>query len=226
MTSIYYKPGYFDAKLVVNDEVVKEDALLIPSKGWVALLETEKIPIYFPPQDFQNEEGIALLPESIQSNNLHIPDNEVVVNYYWVEDFKSLTLADFRLETTLKSIPFGLSNSCQRVEIILLCEGQAIIIPLSIKGCVADLDLFFLDKTIDGNRNDLSKFGVDVNDWVTIKMTSNNQTFSIFLEDELVYEVPTLGRNNKVYRVKYRFQGTGAIGGLTISNREDVFLDE
>jgi hypothetical protein len=36
-TSIYYYPGNFDAKLVVNREVKKEHSLLITTDGWLPL---------------------------------------------------------------------------------------------------------------------------------------------------------------------------------------------
>ena len=45
-TSIYYSPGYFMAKLLANDIVVKEHGLLIPSNGWLGLLEDGEFPIY------------------------------------------------------------------------------------------------------------------------------------------------------------------------------------
>ncbi|WP_350285837.1 hypothetical protein [uncultured Croceitalea sp.] len=226
VTSIYYNPGYFDAKLVINDEIVKEHGLLIPSDGWMATLETENAPIYFNPQEFHNDQGIAVSVNLIESRNSDIPPSETFVNYFWVQDFEELTLNDLELETTVKNIAFERYNSCQKIDIILLCEGQAVIIPLSIKGCIADLELFYLNKAINGNRNDLSNFGVDFDNWVNVKCVSKNNRFSIYINGTLAHELSTKGETNKVFGVKYRFEGTGAISKLRLSNSNKTFLDE
>ena len=48
-TSIYYYPGYYTAKLVINDEVVKEHPLFISTEGWMAAYLkdlNQDIPVY------------------------------------------------------------------------------------------------------------------------------------------------------------------------------------
>ncbi|MEJ0030224.1 MAG: hypothetical protein WDO15_07580 [Bacteroidota bacterium] len=53
-TSVYYEPGYFMAKLIVNDTIVRDDVVWIKTKGWKGILETGKIPIYVSDNDFRN----------------------------------------------------------------------------------------------------------------------------------------------------------------------------
>lgn len=225
VTSVYYNPGYFDAKLVVNDQIVKRHGVLIPSDGWLALMETDNEPIYFKPGEFKSEKGVAVHPELVRSYNANVPINNTVVNYYWVEDFKELKVDDFEMETSIKNIPFQNYRSCQKSEIILYCEGEVILIPLSIKGCIANLDLHLLDKTIYGNRNDLSGFGVEFSSWVNVKCISKDGTLTIFVNDKVAHKAPFEGKTNKIYGIKYRFEGTGAISKLKVSNSKKVFLD-
>ncbi|GMN06821.1 hypothetical protein MTsPCn5_22100 [Croceitalea sp. MTPC5] len=227
VASLYYTPGYFDAKLVVNDIVVKEHPLMIPSNGWMATLETGAAPVYFDPSEFKTVDGVAISPDLIKKRNTGIPITETFVNYFWVEDFKGLALNDFVMETTLRNVSFDTNISCQKTHIIILCEGEVVIIPLSIKGCIADLELYYLDRAITGSRNDLSNFGVDdFNNWATVKCVSKNNNFSIYVNDNLAYEIPTKGEDNKIYGVKYHFQGTGAISQLKLSNSGKIFLNE
>src|SRR5262249_46343807 len=51
-TSIYYEPGHYQAKLFVGKEVVKEHSLLIPSNGWLAIIDHSPVPIYLKPDEF------------------------------------------------------------------------------------------------------------------------------------------------------------------------------
>ena len=225
VTSIYYNPGYFDAKLIVNNQIIKRHGVLIPSDGWLALMETSNAPIYLKPSEFKSEKGVAVHPELIRSYNVDVPINQTVVNYYWVEDFKELQVDDFEMETSFKNIPFQNYSSCQKSDVIIYCEGEVILIPLSIKGCVADLNLHLLNKSIKGNRNDLSNFGVDFSSWVNVKCVSKDGNLTIFVNDKVAYKTPFEGRTNKIYGIKYRFEGTGAISKLKISNSQKVFLD-
>ena len=225
VTSIYYNPGYFDAKLIVNNKIVKRHGVLIPSEGWLALLETNNAPIYLKPSEFKSKKGVSVLPELIKSYNLDVPISNTVVNYYWIEDFKELKVDDFEMETSFKNIPFQNYRSCQKSDLIIYCQGEVILIPLSIKGCVADLNLHLLDKSINGNRNNLSNFGVDFSSWVNVKCVSKGGTLTIYVNDKVAYEAPFEGRTNKIYGIKYRFEGTGAISKLKISNSKKVFLD-
>ncbi|MBC9795716.1 hypothetical protein [Sinomicrobium weinanense] len=225
VASVYYNPGYFDAKLVVNDQIVKQHGILIPSDGWLALMETDHEPVYFKPGEFKSEKGMAVSPELIRSYHVNAPVINTVVNYYWVEDFKELRVDDFEMETSLKNIPFQNYRSCQKSEIILYCEGEIILIPLSVKGCIADLNLHLLDRNIHGNRNNLSGFGVEFSSWVSVKCVSKDGALTIFVNDRVAYKASLEGKTNRVYGVKYRFEGTGAISGLKISNSKKVFLD-
>lgn len=225
VTSVYYNPGYFDAKLVVNDQIIKRHGVLIPSNGWLALMETDDEPIYFKPGEFKSGKGVVVPPELIRSYNANVPVNNTVVNYYWVEDFKDLKVDDFEMETSLRNIPFQNYGSCQRSDIILYCEGEVILIPLSIKGCIANLNLHLLDRTIYGNRNDLSGFGVDLSSRVNVKCMSKDGTLTISVNGKVAYKTSFKGKTNQIYGIKYRFEGTGAISKLKISNSKKVFLD-
>src|SRR5690606_1182482 len=62
--SIYYYPGYFRAKLVISDTVVKEHGILIKTNGWLPLIEKDetKPPVYFKKEDIFSKEGVMTLP--------------------------------------------------------------------------------------------------------------------------------------------------------------------
>ena len=225
VTSVYFNPGYFEAKLVVDDKIMLEDSVLIPSNGWFAMLENDKSPFYFNTDELTNDGIVGITTKTLIDKKISVPNNELSSNYYWVQDFKTLRVNDFTLETTVKN-PALYNNSCQRVHIVLLCEGEVIIIPLSIEGCMATLDLFFLDNRIGGDRNDLSKFGVNLDEWVGLRCVSDGKQLNIFINGALAYTHPFTRKFNKIYGVKYHFEGTGSIKSLKLSNSQKVFLEQ
>src|SRR5437588_8265289 len=44
-TSIYYRPGFYHAKLGINNKVVKERLLLIPTNGWLGMIARYPVPV-------------------------------------------------------------------------------------------------------------------------------------------------------------------------------------
>ncbi|MEO1486656.1 MAG: hypothetical protein AAFU57_12970 [Bacteroidota bacterium] len=226
VTSIYHAPGFFDAKLVVNGVVVQEESLLIESNGWLSIVERNEVPLYIDTQDFQQPSGIEVFPETLEKVGIAPGEENVLSNVYWVQEFEGLTLNDMTMETTLRHVSFGNANPCQKTEIILLCQGQVILIPLSIKGCVSDLRLFVLDQAFDGKRADLSAFGVDFSEDIKVRCTAKDDKVTIYVNNEMVYEVPLNGAENGVFGVKYRFHGAGTVTSLKFQNEEQVFLDE
>ena len=45
-TCIYYRPGFFKSKLVVDGTIVKEDDVFIGTEGWLGTINKDSIPIY------------------------------------------------------------------------------------------------------------------------------------------------------------------------------------
>lgn len=220
-TSIYYRPGFFNAKLVVNDQIVAQHDVFIPTEDWLGFVEQTPVPIYFEPEEIVQEDQIAISVDLLEANGINPKQNNTYVRLYRVEDFGDVRVNDFTMETSLKNT-FGEGvSACQNVEIILLCSGQAIIIPLSIPGCIAQNRLWVLDTLIDGKTQNLSTFGTDFSDWVKVKVKSENGQISFWVEEELAYQLPLeVEADRKIMGICYRFQGAGAVKDLELGKQK------
>ncbi|HNP06828.1 MAG TPA: hypothetical protein PKN99_04345, partial [Cyclobacteriaceae bacterium] len=69
-TSIYYHPGFFEAKLRINQIVVKKHNLFITTKGWTSMIETKPVPVYFREEDVNTNGQLGITAEQILSNNI------------------------------------------------------------------------------------------------------------------------------------------------------------
>lgn len=213
-TSIYYTPGYFNAKLVVNEQIVARHDVFIPTDGWLGLAEQTPVPLYFEQTEIQQTDQIAIPIELLAANAINPKFDDAYVSIYRVEDF-GVHVDSFTMETSFKNT-FGAGvSACQNVEIILLCADQAIIIPLSIPGCIAQNRLWVLDTLIDGKTHDLSAFGTEFSDWVTLKCVSKDDKISFWVNETLAYQLPLeVEADRKIMGIRYRFQGAGAIKSL------------
>lgn len=226
-TSIYYTPGFFQAKLVVDNEIVREHNLMITSKGWLALVKQEgPIPVYFKNEDFRKGEMLSLSAQTLRAKNIPFQPELPVVSFYNVKDFGDIHTDNFRFEARVRNDYQEGSGACQFSQIVLLTEGNVIVIPLSIKGCVSDIGLYFNNKGIDGKTADLSAFGCDLSQWVNVRCEVKNQKGQIYINETLAYESPW-DSNEKIVGMIFRFQGAGSIDHvkLATANNENIFED-
>jgi len=57
-STIYYYPGYFRAKLIIDSTIVKTHDLWITSGGWLCLAEDEPVPLYFKKEECISGNGV------------------------------------------------------------------------------------------------------------------------------------------------------------------------
>jgi hypothetical protein len=200
---------------------------LITSKGWLALVKQDgPVPVYFKDEDFRKGEMISLSPQTLRSKSIPFQPELPIVSFYNVKDFGDIHTNNFRFETRVRNDYQEGSGACQFSQIMLLTEGDVIIIPLSIKGCVSDIGMYFNGKSIDGKTADLSAFGCDLSQWVKVKAEVKNQKGQIYINETLAYESPW-DSNEKIVGMIFRFQGSGSIDHVKLEsiNGEVKFED-
>lgn len=221
-TSIYYHPGFFKSKLVVDDTIVKEDDVFITTKDWLGLIERDSVPIYLKKEEFDTDGLLNIDQETVASYNLDPSTSTVVVSFYQVRDFGPLSTDDFEFKATLKN-EFDLGvNACQNVEVFILYDGGAIGIPLSKKGCSSGLSLMAFDTYVDGKKNDLSNFGVDFTDYVTLHCISRDNTLDIMVNDTLAYQMAVPNAALKIKGLSMHFEGAGSVKNVEFRTKEQV----
>ncbi len=210
-TSIYYYPGFFRAKLTVDSTVVKQHKLLIKTDGWLPMVERAPVPVYFEPEESTRNGAFGLSAEQLASRNISVQPEVPSVLYYYVDDFEALFADNFMLETRVKNT-FSLgSGACQKTQIVVLCESGFFVIPLSIPGCTSTLDAAIPGKYIEGSKADLSKFGVDFNDWAEVRLEVKDKRVEVLLDDLPVLRKKFSSNAGKVVGVGYSFEGTGLV---------------
>jgi hypothetical protein len=166
--------------------------------------------------------------EKIKSRNISMQPDVPKVLYANVRDFGEIYTDDFSFETFLKNYFSEGSSACQLTTIYLLCEcdGKAIGIPLSSKGCVSDNEVLFMDHYASGKQHDLSAFGVDFDGFVKVQIEVKNKTGKVFINNALVYTVDAPIMKAKIIGLYFIFQGAGTVDYVTLANDKIFFKDE
>ena len=132
-SAIYYYPGFFRTKLIVDRTTVKTHDLQITSNGWLCLAEGEGAPLYFKKEEYQKNDRIEIDNNTLKNYNLSLNPVPPRIRFFNQRDLGDLMNDNFIFETTLKNEFSGGSNACQYVEVLIQCKDDIIIIPLAAK---------------------------------------------------------------------------------------------
>lgn len=216
-TSMYYYPGFFKAKLVVGNRIVKEHDLLIPSNGWLAAVDQQPVPVYFSTAEATDSGALRIPVALMESRNIALQPKVPEVRYYYVGDMQGLQNDNFILDTELKSDYGQGSAICQLATVLILCENSVFMIPLGIPGCVGEMGLMLADKGFNAQNANLSGFGCNMNEWVRLRCEVRNKQVQIWVNDKKAYEYTFQNAPNKIVGVSYRFQGPGSVNAVKLS---------
>lgn len=210
-TAMYYYPGYYKAKLVVNEVDVQERNILIPSKGWVALYDKKPVPFYFEKQEFLQEDGCEITPETVKAHDIPFSPDLPGINFFYVRDSMGLKSNDFSFEAEVRNNYSEGAGVCQFSEIIILFKHDVWAIPLSAPGCAAELRLHANRNDFTATYTDLSGLGCDLRVWTPVTVSSKNGRMEVMLNGRLAFQCPITTPEMEIIGVRARFDGAGGI---------------
>ncbi|NHF57997.1 hypothetical protein FK220_001505 [Flavobacteriaceae bacterium TP-CH-4] len=224
-TCIYYRPGFFKAKLVVDGTIVNEHDVFIPTSDWLAVIERDTLPIYLQREAYIKNDRLAISPRTLETYSINPSISRTVVGFYQVRDFGELYTNEFELSVTLQNDYYKGINVCQGAQITLLYDGGAMIFPLSDKGCTSELSLMAFDQSVDGKKTDLSGFGVDFKKAATLECIAENGQLDILVNNRLAYTFKVPGQAKKIVGIKIHFEGTGSVYHLRLGNKGNTLYE-
>ncbi len=229
-TSVYYYPGYHSAKIMINDQFVKEIPVYITTEGWLSLIQNpdnDLIPIYVNENCLSNGQ-LYMPPETVQAHHIDLSENNHATCFYYVNDNFYGDSDNFSFETRVKNNLEEGALTCQLCEISIFGEYGRHVIQLSDPGCIGSLFQKFGQKYVAGKNNDLSAFGTDLNNWNDIKLIIDNKLVTVFLNGKEIFKTAFENSNGEIKGVYYRFAGSGAIDYARLYDNNDklVYAEE
>lgn len=225
-TSIYYYPGYFGARLIVDGEVKAYSAVFIKSQGWKGMIDQAPVPIYLSEQEIRQNGRMGATADLFRDKLNSKVFNETWVTFHNVREFHGVAGNDFFLETSLQNTSSVEESVCRNVIVYVLGTQSAVIIPLSDKGCVSNLRLLTGNNWIDGKVDDLSAFGCDFSKLQKLACRVHGSKIEISLNEEVVFRSDDAGSIGDVIGLRYAFEGPGEVKEVKLGNSGKVVYEE
>lgn len=225
-SSIYYYPGYFRAKLMAGDQVLKEHDIQITTDGWLGLVTAPwgERPLYFEKAEIAKAEAIEVSEDLLKRYKVSLHPDLPEIRLYNQGDLKGFYTDNFEFETEVRS---GFSEgkaACQRVDIYLQAKDDILILALSRPECVGDLFLGAFGVGTNSQVEDLSALGSELNDWVKVKVTCVDRQIRFYVNDKLAYQNRISNPVTEIVGVQYRFEGPGGVRNTRLVSSDKVWV--
>jgi hypothetical protein len=215
-TSIYYHPGYFLAKLIVNGSIIKEENVFIKTKGWKGIIDKKPIPVYLSDQEIKNPGYMGITGTLLQQKIGEVVFNGMWVKFSNVKEYDGIDAGNFTLSTVLRNTSTQEQAVCRSTKVVILGIGKAIVIPLTNKGCTADIGLLTGDEWITGKTTDMSAFGCDFNEFQHLKCQVNNQKLTIRLNNKQIFSNSHQHNLGRIVGIRIEFEGAGEVKSIKL----------
>lgn len=225
-TCMYYYPGYYRAKLVVDDQIIQEKDLFISSDGWLAAIQGKPSPRYILTNELLKN-GQLKLSDKIQQE-IDNKENAPILNYFYLKDLKTLPGSDFIMQTGFRHTQKSGANICQRMGVVIVGIHGVLSLPFAIPGCVGKLGAYLNGQAYDGKDNDLSGFGCDFSKMQHLKVINQQNNLKVYLNDQLVWTKKVKKDIGRIAGIRYQFRGYGEVDYVKYAhlNEKVVFQED
>jgi hypothetical protein len=224
-TSIYYYPGFFRAKLVVDGEIKRESDVYIPTKGWKAIIARNPLPVYLSAKETALDSGrMGIKPTTLETKTGSPVFTNRWVSFFDVHEFPGMSGDHFLFQTTIRNTSTVEQSLCRKMQLFVMGTEDPIIVTFSDKGCISSLSLYTGSRGINGQDHDLSAFGCDCSQWQQVTCAQENGVFTIGLNGKPVFTAQRNKSIGGIIGIRIAFEGTGEIKEATL-NGGDKTLD-
>ena len=226
-TDIYYLPGYYQAKLMANEQIIKSIPVHITSPDWHIGIDQPKTGINQPiPKSLATTtDFLAVSPSALEKIGVNLA-SPFTMGFYQAQAFGVTDTAfDFSLRLKITDLP---SVLCPKVSLLLKGDLDYYWIMLTNKGCESEIGLKMSEYFLDGKTNDLSAFGTTLSEWQHLRVAVKNQTIHVYLQDHLLIDTTYQKSIGALKETTVLFEGIGQIDDVVLKNDSArvIFMDE
>ncbi len=216
--STYLYPGFYNAKLIANDSIIKELPVHVKTDQWAVMLMGET-PLYLPEASLVDDGTLTVSGEWVREKtgyNLDIEGH--VAGYYLVQDFGPLHTDNFSLEAIIKHFKPESIRPCRGAQLTVRAEMGAFTIPFDVKGCAGFMHLSASEVRQSGENHDLSNLGAAFENWQAVSLSVVDKDVTIQIGTNPPHTLSFTEDMGKVVGIWFQFAGRGALDEVRLKD--------
>lgn len=214
----FMHPTVRTIRLVADGKVLDSTKVIIPSNGWVAGYEEVH---YLPPHQWKKN-GVAHISKDDLLDNIR----EQSIYYSFIKKVgnfdKKLSCDEMVFETRLKNPISEGGISCNDISIVFTGEKHKFLLNLTQKGCSHYAYVRFSNKIIEGKSNNLSKLGINLDEFVRLRIILKDKKLQIYTDDQLIFQTNYTDNLGKMQAAYIGFKGLGSVDYVKIFSEKKV----
>ena len=220
-TGIYYFPGYFRSKLLVDGQIIKEHDLFISTNDWVGTVDYKPVPKYIDEKQLFSA-GLSM-PRAVMDEIKNNPE-PLTTTFHLVEDFGAVSGDNLKISSVVRNTLSEKWAVCQNLRIVVLGTEGAVVIPFSLSGCVSNLNLMLNEVSYNVKEHDLSAFGVDMSEDKLIDIQIIDKQVRVSINTEEIYSGKYQETIGNFVGIRYRFLGAGSLQKIIATNASEEIV--
>jgi hypothetical protein len=224
----YLFPGVFDARIInENEEILASERVIVYSDSWETCVSKDKNrdhPILFSNEPVQPKNGYAYLSKvQVARQNLDTNSN------YWVDfyNFHEFGIDGDNFVFHSSVLNNSLIGGLRCYDIILRVYGKTGMhrVHFTEKGCEYFVLCKFAEKIMNGRDQDLSAFGVNIEDWIDIKITIKDRDVKVYVKNDELLKIKYNEPVGDIIGISFIFKGCGSIDYVKLHSDSNKYIE-
>jgi len=218
-TSIYYTPGYFNARLLVNNTTVSQHDVYIKTKGWKGIVQSDALtkPVYLNNADINGHDNSMEITTPVLASKVGTTVfNDIWTTFWNMHEFPNINPTNFSFNTTIQNTTSKEGAICRQAKVYIFSSDGFVQVPLCAIGCTSDIELNIANSAISGKNHDLSAFGCDFSKPRNLGIVIKDKTGTVLLDDKSIFTTTFTKPLGRLVGLLVCFEGTGEISAIDI----------
>ncbi len=217
ITTTYNYPGYFKARLLVDNKTVKTSDVFIKTDGWLATIPNTYGYSYLKKETIVSNNSISIPRSFVKRKNVE------KVTFHYFDQINPMSGLDFALEADLQTIKEAGNYTCDKVNIEIVGSNSSTIIPISLSACsiqepiiIAGHEYFKTDtrgKFLVANSN---------SDWQQFKLKVHGGIAQISINSKEELRLLVKSSMGQITGLRFHFEGNGSIKNIKLTDTQEV----
>ena len=210
----YKYPGFFKARLLVDNKTVKTSDVFIKTDGWLATWE--------------NSDEIVYLEHSIilEDNKLAIPRRfinrwpERNVTYHYFDQINPISGLFFNLQAELKT--GDTSSVCHEAAIEIVGSNSNFSIPLSMSACSLEKPFLLGGTEFFPDQKDINYLSAPGKGWQKFKLIVDKGLAKFRINNKEQLTLPVNASMGQIVGLRFHFSGPGEVKDILLTDTQEI----